>query len=161
MAPERPHGYAEIVKFFGDPRVITIGGKVHVDAAWEDRSMVLVRDLPGITRLYVHRLIVEPLRAALKKSAEQYGWKPKTIGCFAPRAKRGVAELSVHTFGAAVDVDASDNRLIVDCRLDDPRRSLYTIPSGVVAIWEAEGFFWGGRFKNRFDPMHFQLCDGY
>lgn len=155
-----PHGFADVVKYFGDPRMIS--GKV--DARWEQSNMVLIRDADMLPagKLYVHRKIVEPLTAALTKSSE-IGWRPKTIGCFAPRMKRGATGISLHTFGAAVDVDAATNPLIERCPAGDPRRvapASRDIPDDVIDIWRAEGWIWGGDFSGRFDPMHFQWASG-
>lgn len=152
-----PHGYEEIVQFYGDPKV-TAGG---ASPQWEERNMVMLYKLPGdVARLYVHKLIVEPLKAALRNS-EEIGYRPFTIGCFAPRLKRASTELSVHAFGAAIDLDASRNPLQVNCPIGDPRRSNFELPNAVIEIWKAEGWFWGGDFKTRFDPMHFQWATGY
>lgn len=157
-----PHGYAEIVKVYGDPKMLAN----RVDAAWERSSMVLARDLPcGVAKLYVHRLVEAPLRAALAR-CEALGWRPTTIGCFSPRAKRGSGDLSVHTWGAAVDIDAATNPLELSCPSGDIRRSSWRarpdrIPDGVIAAFKAENWTWGGDFRSRFDPMHFQFCTGY
>lgn len=153
-----PHGRDEVLKYFGNPD--PIAGKASL--RWEAANMILVRDLPGVPKLYVHRKIVEPLRAALDKSAEMMGWHPTTIGCFAVRNKRGGSGLSLHAFGAAVDVDADTNPMLLDCPPSDPRRVTgKTIPDEVVDIWRAEGWNWGGGWQgSRYDPMHFQFADG-
>jgi len=156
MRREIPHGYSEIVEFFGDPHFASGS----VDSRWEQASMILVRDLPGVPKLYCHRLIVEPLREALVES-QKLGYRPTTIGCFAPRAKRGSSQLSLHTFGAAVDLDAATNPLALNCPAGDPRRDNFTIPREVIAAWKKIGWFWGGDFMTRFDPMHFQWATGY
>ena len=156
-----PHGYPEIVKFFGDPQF----DGANVSAQWERNNMVSARDLPGLTHsLYVHKLIEAPLRRALARCVNfQDGYHIWTFGCFAPRQKRGVAELSVHTFGAAVDLNAAANRMII-CEREDPKRELpgaRDIPDGWIHAFYDEGFEWGGNFSHRFDPMHFQYCSGY
>ncbi len=38
------------------------------------------------------------------------------------------------------------------------RNHLSKMPQVVVDAFEAEGWFWGGRFKQRQDPMHFQAA---
>ena len=162
MAREMPHGYAEIVRYYGDPKLLAN----RVDAAWERANMVLARDLPcGVAKLYVHRLIEVPLRAALAR-CEALGWRPTTIGCFAPRAKRGSGDLSVHTWGAAVDIDAATNPLVLNCPSGDPRRAAWQdrldrLPDAVIDAFRSEGWTWGGDFRSRFDPMHFQWATGY
>lgn len=157
-----PHGYPAIVAYYGDPQ---FDGRT-VDVKWEARNMILVRDLPGLTRsLYCHRYIEGPLRAALAACvALDDGYTIRKIGCFAPRLKRGSDQVSVHTFGAAIDLNPDTNPLIVNCPLDDPRRTApgaRDIPDAWVAAFAAQGFTWGGSWAHRWDPMHLQLCDGF
>lgn len=69
------------------------------------------------------------------------------------RQKRSSDELSVHSFGAAFDLDPSHNAMGTDGRM----------PAWFVKIWTAktkdgDGWIWGGTFH---DPMHFQFCTGY
>lgn len=158
---QAPNGLAEIIATYGDPKYRPPGT---VDAAWESANMVTVRDLPLVDhKLYVHRLVVTPLRRALARCKVIGGYDIHTIGCFAPRAQRGSNGflLSVHTWGAAVDINPDQNKLVAPCYEDDPRRTGYDIPDEWIEAFEAEGWFWGGKFKRRFDPMHFQLATGY
>ena len=117
--------------------------------------MKMVSDLPGVgKRLYIHRAIEAPLRLALSRClALGDGYEVKTIGCFAPRGKRvNPSALSVHSWGIAVDINAATN----------PMRNTMTkdIPDTWIAIFEAIGWTWGGRFRIP-DPMHMQWCAGY
>lgn len=168
MSEKVPHGYAEIVQCYGDPRVIR--GKV--DRAWEERSMVLVRDLPGIAKLYMHRKVVAPLRAVLTRLAQLGYMIPvdhnghALIGCFNPRAKRSSTDLSLHAFGIAFDIDPDNNPGIANCPPGDPRRDEWAknekrIPQFVIEEFKAEGFTNGADFSRYFDPQHFQLSSGY
>jgi len=71
----------------------------------------------------------------------------------------------------AFDVNADANLLISPCDQSDARRTAIplivngqtrrNIPTEWVSDAAAEGFFWGGAFKKRFDPMHFQLATGF
>lgn len=156
-----PHGLAEIYAAYGDPKYRPPG---QVDAAWESENMVTVRDLP-LWRIpkRVHRLAADPLRRALARCEAIGGYTLVSLGTFAPRAQRGSNGflLSTHTWGIAVDLNADTNPLVAPCYEDDPRRSQFDLPPTWVAAFEAEGWTWGGRFKHRFDPMHFQLASGY
>lgn len=159
---DAPRGYAAIVDFFGDPK---FDGHT-VDQTWEEAHMVMVRDFPGlpVPRLYVHKAIVEPLRAALAACvALGDGYAITRIGCFAPRFQRGSESLvSIHTFGAAVDINPDANPLIAPSSPADPRRAFgFDIPPAWVAAFTAQGFMWGGDFSRRFDPMHFQFATGF
>jgi D-alanyl-D-alanine carboxypeptidase len=68
-------------------------------------------------------------------------------GCWNPRAARAIAggTLSIHSWGAAVDINVKNNPLGATPH-QDPR---------LVAIMAAHGFAWGGRFL-RPDGGHFQ-----
>ena len=157
-----PDGLAGIMATYGDPGYRPPGT---VDIAWEAANMVTVRDLPLVGhKLYIHRLVAEPLRRALARCADAAeSYQIHTIGCFAPRAMRGTNGLllSTHTWGIAVDINPDQNKLVAPCEVDDPRRSGYDIPDEWIKAFVAEGWVWGGAFKHRFDPMHFQLASGY
>jgi len=77
-------------------------------------------------------------------------------GCWVPRFKRGRAPggpqaLSNHTWGTAIDLNARE--LPLGTRPDD------THPiSALVPIAEAHGVFWGGLFRTRPDPMHWEVA---
>lgn len=156
-----PHGYQQVLAYYGDPR---FDGRT-VDVKWERNNMVLARDLPLMTRsIYCHKLAEAPLRTALTWCAElDDGYQIKKLGCFNPRLVRGSDSVSMHTLGIAFDLNPDTNPLIVKCPEGDPRRldpKACDIPLAWIALWEQAGFFWGGRFKKRYDPQHFQLCTG-
>lgn len=150
-----PHGIAEIRKVYGD--IAVANGQVVAPPHWESNNMIVVRDLPRVAKLYIHKLIEEPLRAALEGCViTSPAYEIRTIGCFNPRPKRVSGELSVHSWGAAVDINAATNPLA-------PARGapiVKDIPDAWIAVFEQIGFRWGGRFP-RPDPMHFQFCSGY
>jgi hypothetical protein len=67
---------------------------------------------------------------------------------FACRAIRGSSTASNHSWGLAVDINS----------LANPMQSTFrsNIPPAVVHAWEVCGFYWGGRYANRPDSMHFE-----
>ena len=97
----------------------------------------LARILAAIRRLY-------PADTALLAAGlHLYG------GCYAHRLVRGSrTSLSLHAYGAAIDLDPAHNPM--GCPA-----SAAAMPPPVVALFEAEGWAWGGRFT-RPDPMHFE-----
>jgi hypothetical protein len=150
-----PHGLDQIKMVYGDIRVAS--GQVVAPRDWESDNMIMVFDLPGVPvrRLYVNKHVEPSLRAALAACvALNDGYVIRTIGCFAPRAKRVNGELSVHSWGAAIDINADTNPLSLDGVL---RRD---IPDAWVAEFEKRGWTWGGRWKKP-DAMHFQYVSGY
>lgn len=69
-------------------------------------------------------------------------------GCYNLRYTRGAKNLSMHSWGIAVDHNAKTNPLGADGDMD----------SEVVELFESEGFYWGGNFKRK-DPMHFEFTE--
>lgn len=90
------------------------------------------------------------LEGALKK----YGRNPG--GGFNWRVIAGTTQLSVHSFGAAVDinVDFSNYWRWADVNAK-PIPFKNRIPLEVVELFEAQGFIWGGRWYH-YDTMHFE-----
>jgi hypothetical protein len=62
-----------------------------------------------------------------------------------------VRRLSLHAWGAAIDLDPDYNPVGWAWR-----RDAGMIPMAVVELFEAAGWRWGGQFKGRKDCMHFQ-----
>jgi hypothetical protein len=67
------------------------------------------------------------------------------------RPVRGSARLSCHAFWAAIDFDAEHLPLGAATKASE-------LPAEVVEAFKAAGFFWGGDYRGRKDPMHFQLA---
>lgn len=132
---------AQALKKYGDPTL--------------ERGMVLW-DVPreleiGIIpkRIYCNKDLVKPLEQAFKnliqrnKVSELKTWD----GCFNIRKKRGLASMSLHSWGLAIDVNAAWNGLGKEPQLS----------SDFVKCFTDAGFNWGGNFKSRVDGMHFEL----
>ena len=68
-------------------------------------------------------------------------------GCYVNRPKRMGNGLSMHAYGAAVDINASTN----------PQGGAGDMPAAIVAIAYECGLTWGGIFNGPYiDKMHFQ-----
>lgn len=107
-----------------------------------------------VKRARCHRLLVENFQDAFEAiKAEGFESKVKNYsGIYANRAIRGQSRHpSVHCWGAAIDVEAEKY----------PLGSTKRFPDAVVDIFRKAGFFYGGDFKSRKDPMHFQFATGY
>jgi putative peptidoglycan binding protein/D-alanyl-D-alanine carboxypeptidase-like protein len=72
-------------------------------------------------------------------------------GSYVNRPVRGSSRKSCHAFGAALDFSAES--LPMGHRIEASE-----IPAEVVAAFEAQKLFWGGRFVGRPDPMHVQAA---
>lgn len=168
IPPRAPNGLAEVIATYGDPKARIVGGEWIVDRAWEDANLTtLFHPFLPKGRIYLHRLILAPTRNVLNRWQARVAagdpYRLRTFGCFQPRAQRGTRGLvvSMHTFAIAWDVNADTNPMIVDIDIDDPRRqTAKDIPDAWIADAKAEGLFYGGEFRHRFDPQHFQLATG-
>lgn len=84
--------------------------------------------------------------AGLQDQVKNYG------GLYQPRPIRGQsAHPSTHSWGIAGDFEPAEY----------PLGSLKRFSDQIVQIFKEAGFMYGGDFKSRKDPMHWQLCLGY
>lgn len=117
---------------------------IRVDAEWLPRS-----------HLYVNQHVWPAARSAFEACLALHdGYQIRSLGCFAPRPKRVNGDLSTHSWGVAVDLNADTNPLSLDGKLRMDIR-----PTS-IAEFEKRGFAWGGRFP-RPDDMHLQFAAGY
>lgn len=79
-------------------------------------------------------------------------------GGFSWRTIAGTSQLSVHAFGAAVDIntDHADYWRWTEAVNGGPVAFKNRIPLQIVAIFEKYGFIWGGRWYH-YDTMHFEF----
>jgi D-alanyl-D-alanine carboxypeptidase-like protein/putative peptidoglycan binding protein len=163
--PPVPHGFDEIIGTFGDPRpLLEPDGTITSTslARWERQILApcpvafpLAVGGAGqtIQAFQCHRRLVGVFEAVFDELGRRglEGAIKTWDGVFAFRAIRGDTHLSVHTFGAAIDLNAATNPLGAPGDMD---------PS-VIAVFQHFGFLWGGAFHLRKDPMHFQYATGY
>lgn len=76
-------------------------------------------------------------------------------GTFAWRAIAGTERLSMHSFGAAIDVNAKTNTYWQWYKGKDPLGLRTAFPAKVAEVFERHGFVWGGKWAE-FDIMHFE-----
>lgn len=148
-----PVGYVQLITRFG---AIQVQNRQIVTPGWESAHMIMASaDWMPTGRLYVNKGVWPALRSAFEAClALGDGYEIKTLGCFSPRPKRVNGDLSVHSWGAAVDLNADTNPLSFDGVLRTD------IPATWVAEFEKRGFTWGGRWSKP-DAMHFQFVSGY
>jgi hypothetical protein len=124
-------------------------GTIEPDARWVAANIVTTR-VPILGRVTCHRLMVPQLRRALAEveAAGLAGRIHSYDGCYVPRfIERDPSHpVSLHTWGIAIDLDASTNG----------RGGRGTMDPRVVAIFKRWGFRWGGDWSYT-DPMHFEI----
>lgn len=90
-----------------------------------------------------------PLVTELMNRTEASGYKIRMSGGYNCRPIRGSKTVpSNHSKGRAVDLNWDVNPMSSSFKSD--------IPPSVVKMWEDAGFYWGGRYRNRPDTMHFE-----
>jgi hypothetical protein len=82
--------------------------------------------------------------------ASGYAIDPKQSGGYNPRNIAGTNTPSQHSFGRAVDVNWTRNALGTDGDID---------PALAQELSAKHGFTWGGSWKSKRDPMHFEVSD--
>lgn len=127
---------------FGDPST-----EKHM-VLFEVPTNLRIKGIPA--RIYCNKLLVEPLKKSFGNIISRGLGKQIVTwdGCFNIRKKRGSwFTMSLHSWGLAIDINASWNRLGATPELSDE----------LVACFEDAGFEWGGNWKKP-DGMHFQLA---
>ena len=78
-------------------------------------------------------------------------------GVYNCRPIAGTGRLSVHAFGAAIDINPAFSDYWLWSKRSPGSRAAYRnrIPSEIVAVFERHGFIWGGKWDH-FDTMHFE-----
>lgn len=124
-------------------------GRIAPEASWVAANIRTER-VPILGAVTCHRVVLPQLRAALtevvargladKIHPEEYA------GCYYPRFIAGTTQLSLHSFGIALDLNVPGNR----------RGTVGEIDRTVVSIFKKWGFTWGGDWGYT-DPMHFEM----
>lgn len=96
------------------------------------------------------RTEVAPMVGVLLAATQDLGYTLHADQCggFACRPIRGSSTPSNHSWGLAVDLNWNRNPMGLPFRSE--------IPPAVVNLWEQAGWYWGGRYRNRPDTMHFE-----
>lgn len=119
--------------------------------------MVMSWNLKPLSRITIHRKCAESLLIALRQIGHEFNDKERARyqldrygGGYNFRLKRGGNRLSIHSWGAAIDL-APDLNPLGRVHAQYPNM----MPARAVAAFAAQGWEWGGLWK-RPDAMHFQ-----
>ena len=159
----RPSSYNQVLATFGDPR--RPGHPNQLNAAWESANIVNANAPTGRRFIFnlqsgpiarptvrVHRLIRDHFEAVFQAINAAGHWDDiqPVSGPYVFRAVTGGANLSMHAFGIAIDINPQWYA----------RRQIACSPiPRVVEIFQDHGFHWGMFFETP-DPMHFQFATG-
>lgn len=127
-------------------------------------SLVSVPWIPsmgrGTLRVTGRHGVAEALRRVsdeLVRHPELWSYLAPPGGAFNWRPIAGTSRLSVHSFGAAIDIAVPPSDYWRDQATDEAASVTYRnrIPLAIVQIFEKQGFIWGGWWYH-FDTMHFE-----
>lgn len=147
---------AALIAFYGDPRVNR--------ATWEAKNLVNITPpfqmyFAGkpVKTIRVHRKCADAFMAAFTEIWEKCGKDQKRVdktgasdygGCFNVRVIAGSSRLSNHSFACAIDLSPATNGFYVKNT---------TLSSIVIDAFKRQGARWGGEYRGRPDPMHFEF----
>jgi len=135
---------AQCLKKWGDPALVE--NELKYMTVWDVPTHLEIGVIPK--KLYCNKIMIAPLIQAFTNLIDRGFVKElKTFdGCFNVRRKRGLTTMSLHSWGIAIDVNASWNGLHKTPQLS----------AGFVKCFTDAGFDWGGTWTRK-DGMHFQL----
>ncbi|MEM3020416.1 MAG: M15 family metallopeptidase [Candidatus Micrarchaeaceae archaeon] len=143
--------YIDCIKRYGNP-FESIEARIRFERRWMQIISVdeeLSRHFPALPmKLYINSDMYFPLMSALANLIQEgIGEELREYnGIFNIRKQRGYSKPSLHSWGVAIDINASQNPLGRAPRMSEK----------FVQCFEQAGFDWGGKWK-RPDGMHFQL----
>ena len=148
----------KLIALYGNPMVDQLAFEKSF-MTWFDIPSIINNHVPALpNKLYCHKELVLPLTNVLTdliKSSWLYGQIKTYDGCFNVRYVRGSRTVvSVHSFGLAIDLNASQNPLGLSTD-EALLRGLKPFDKMFFEVWRSHGFTCGIDFK-RPDGMHFQ-----
>ncbi len=152
-----------LISFYGNPDGNLDG---RPDVAWEAKNIVRIKpsypmfwswSMQPVKAIAIHRKCADSLTDILREIGREIPQEEiekyqldRCGGGYNFRLMRGSNSLSVHSYGAAIDLSPEINALGV--RHDSKRLMM---PQKIVDIFAAYGWKWGGLWK-RPDGMHFE-----
>ncbi|PUA83015.1 M15 family metallopeptidase [Nocardioides currus] len=126
------------------------GGRIAPEQSWVAAN-IRTEQVPILGNVTCHRVVFPQLRAALLEiqstgNLAQEIHPGEYAGCYYPRYIAGTQQLSLHSFGIALDLNVPGNQ----------RGTVGEMNRAVVAIFKKWGFAWGGDWGYT-DPMHFEM----
>ena len=107
-----------------------------------------------VDKIYCHKRLISTFTNVFQTILDNNLRKHITSfsGCYVYRGKYNNRQLSTHSWGISIDLNAENNE-------HGSRGSMHP---DIVDIFQTYGFEWGGSWKRKDkNPMHFQWCKGY
>jgi hypothetical protein len=141
--------------FYGDPAK----GQIDAQLVKVVPPFKMYYDKKPIKSIMFHKKCAGALLAAFNEIWDYYGHDQAKIdeigvsdyaGAYNHRLVRGsTTKWSNHAYGAAIDLNADENGL----------NQKGNMPQPVIDAFTRQGAMWGGWYKGRLDPMHFEFVD--
>lgn len=141
-------------KFYGDFQAKNWGNQYLIRI--HPPFMMYYEKKPMSTGILVNKMCSEAMLAAFREIWEKAGHDQKAVdktgasdygGCYNPRPIAGSSNWSNHSWAAAIDLSPGSNGF-------NMKSTLSTI---VIDAFKRQGARWGGDYKGRKDPMHFEF----
>jgi len=146
--PGRVRNRAFFDKMYGDcwqgevaPRLVSV--------VWLPRSWGRTVRVTSINGVAQHLAEISEELDTLPTAVKRYAYPP--AGTYNCRTVADTGEPSMHSWGAAIDINAA----YADYWLWARGASANTIPAEIIEIFERHGFIWGGKWSH-YDTMHFE-----
>lgn len=150
--PGKARNEAFFVRMYGDCRRGDLRGKTR-RVIWLAKTApqpIAVTTINGIDRK------LEAISAEIELlPAEKRAMAARLSGSYACRPIDGTARLSMHAFGAAIDLNPAVGKYWRWSGLSDKARAAHSVPREIVEIFERHGFIWGGNWYH-VDSIHFE-----
>lgn len=140
----RPHAF--FARLYGDCRTGGVARDL-VPVRWVDGHTIRFTRIAGAAAA-LGRVARDLER--LGPSAAAYLWP--TAGSYNCRVIAGTRTLSMHSYGAAIDLNS---RYGAYWRWGSRPAAAKSIPTAVIQTFERHGFIWGGKWAH-FDSFHFE-----
>lgn len=145
-------------------------GNPTIDRATFERKHMILYDLPQDindaikvlpNKIYLNKVIAEPLTKVFRDLiAKGLHTEIKTYdGCFNIRKQRGSQAISMHSFGIALDLNATWNPLIRNVSATNreaKRQELVQWSEPFLQVWRDNNFECGADWMSVLDGMHFE-----
>jgi hypothetical protein len=135
-------------KMYGDCRRGEVAPRL-VSVVWLPRSWghtIRITSVNGVAKRLAE---ISAELDVLPASVRRYAYPP--AGTYNCRAVADTGEPSMHSWGAAIDINAA----YADYWLWPRTAPARTIPPEIIDIFERHGFIWGGKWSH-YDTMHFE-----
>jgi hypothetical protein len=149
-APAVSGAPAQAGQAVGRPNYATVANMGDPKApGWEQQNLTQIQ--AGGQTWQVNKKAAQGFQGLIDELAAR-GYPLKSGGGFNYRNIRGSkTTLSQHAFGNAIDINPEDNPL---------GSAANNLPPDIAEIAARHGLVWGGNFKGRKDPMHFEWAGG-